>query len=520
MKWTGTPLIVSSLLLALFILSAPWHFAGREEGRLSIGLALFALPLVLAAVFSACFREAVLRVLRSDKPVSPRLLRALALACIAFCVWTTASKFLSFEVNAWDFSLYFDRPLERTLHGQILYSDFLGSSTLAAHSDLALLLFIPLYSIHASPWWLVIGQGAIVAAATMAAFRLFRNLTEDTFASVTLAAAFLLNKYTAKCLQYVFHIETLYLLSLFLLLLALKEKRPFLFSSALLLTMAIKQDAVIPLFGITIIALLLRRFRYAAAACFGGLTGFLLDYFVLMPHFAANAAHPWYSWYWASFGPTPLRAALGIIGKPMLVITKLSHSAVGNLLGSVLLLPLVGFEWLAAALPGLILYGCSDFEKLAHLDLYYSAAVLPLLFASAAVGICRVADRAQVEQRRFRLRVLSIVFLIWSHVYGSGYHFAAWRSDGRALSEIRNSVPAGAEVRIQGALFPHAGYDPRWRVLERTPPGLGEAVMLDEALNPYPLSRAEMASLIRKLRLDPSYTEVRREEIALFIPRR
>jgi len=506
-------------LLLAFVLTGPWKAGGYDFRRLSFGLTLFWVPIALLLVASRNYRVSFRRWLDSEQPLTVGARLVLAAMTLLFCIRVSVSKFLSFEINAWDFSLFFDRPLEQTLHGRFLFSEFLGSSTIAAHADFALLLFFPLYLLKASPWWLVLGQGLIVAAAVLAAFRLFRNLLHDDLAAAALAGAFLFDKYTAKCLQYVFHIEVLYLLLVLVLLIAAFERRVLLFSLTLALTIAVKQDAIIALTGVALTAMLMRRWRYAVASIVTGFCGFGLDYFIVMPHFAANALHPWYSWYWSSFGATPLRAFGGMLTSPMLVTKRLLHSATADLLWSALLTPLAGVEWLAGALPGLLLFGVSDFEKVSRFELYYAAAIVPFVFVAAAAGLRRVASRSSTTSPRLILRLGAIIVLIWSGFYGSGYHFERSRPERHWVFDALRRLPAGTKARVQGAAYPHAGYDSRWMVLGKTPPGKGEAVLVCQELNPYPRSRGELDTLVQSLRRSLLYDEVRHGPMSLFVPR-
>src|SRR5205814_1703290 len=100
--------------------------------------------------------------------------------------------------------------------------------------------------------WLIVGQAAILAAGCCAAFAVFRRILNDDVAALALTLAFLLNRYTAKTAQYVFHFEVFYPLMLFLLVYAFLSRRPILLVVSRLLTMAIKQDALRPLAGLAI----------------------------------------------------------------------------------------------------------------------------------------------------------------------------------------------------------------------------------------------------------------------------
>ncbi len=512
--------------LALFAATAPWRIGDRDIGRWSVAAGVAVLVGSAAVALIPSWRRVLAGLLSREDSSLPHWApwAAAALAC-AFFLRVVAVKSAALETNAWDLTLFFDRPIAETLVGRPLYCDFYGHSYLGTHASFLLFAFVPLYAIALTPAWLLAIHALAAAAAGVAAFGLFRRLGGDDLVALLLVVAFWSNAYTAKAVQYAFHVEIFYPLALFGLLAAFEARRPILFAAALLLTLAIKEDAFLVLAGFAITAALVRRRPWWAATAFGaGLAVFLFDQRWVLPHFSGSA-HPWYGLYWKSFGSTPFEAAVSMAAHPMELAAALSGSGLRDIFEPVLFLPLAGPEWLLGALPALVPYAAADYGPLSHFLLYYSMPVLPFLFAATAAGLPRLAGLGRrvpsPSVRLLRQRVLALTVLLVCAFDGAGYSFPRSRPERMEIAPLLRVLPLGAPVLVQGALLPRAGYASNRRALDRrTPIGPRDAVLLDRAANPYPRSVPELDALIAQLSADGSRRLIRSEHgLLLFAPR-
>src|SRR5206468_457887 len=147
------------------------------------------------------------------------------------------TRFRSGDINAVDFTVYFDRPLYQTAHGRLMLvetadlPDFSHRSQFAVHAYYNLLLLAPLYRIAATPYWLL----------------------ALSVVSVTLAAV-----------------------------------------------------GVAPR----------DRWLYLVTPPAIGLANLLAYYAAVLPTFASSS-NPVYAAFWGDFGPTPARALLGMVSRPI-----------------------------------------------------------------------------------------------------------------------------------------------------------------------------------------------------------
>jgi uncharacterized membrane protein len=114
----------------------------------------------------------------------------------------------------------------------------------------------------------------------------------NRIAAGMLSAAYLLNTYTAKTTQYVFHVEALYPFAVFLLVLGLQKARPGVTVLAAVLLFSIKEDSVLASSGVALALMLARPARPRAAAWLfaAGIVLYLVSSQIVMP--AASGSRP------------------------------------------------------------------------------------------------------------------------------------------------------------------------------------------------------------------------------------
>jgi hypothetical protein len=522
-------LVLAAALPVAFLLTGPWRIGGVEVRWLTWPLGGSVLLALSAALVDPVGRRAAMhRILESDVTIARRWVWLAGLATGLVLARLTFAEFAALRVNAWDFSLFFDQPLQRTVHGEFLYSPFVGGCVLGVHRFWVLLLLVPLYALAASPCWLVAVQALAIAGAAVAAFFLFRKMAGDDVVAAAVAAGFVLNDYTARAVAYVFHPEILYPLALFILLWAYVERRPLAFAVAALGALSIKEDAVLVVGAFAVVAALVhRRPRWGVPLAIAAVAAFLVDTAVSLPHFArAVAQGRWHAWYWQAFGATPLAAAWGMAEHPLRLLGAVTRSGAIPLLASLAFVPVIGWEWGVAAVPALLVYGSADHAQLAGLRLYYSMPVLALLFAAVPPGLLRLSragvSRAATPVLRTRLRVAALAVLLVCAFDGGGYALPAARPERGAFSSLLSLVPAGTATVVQGALLPHAGYGGDLRVLDGGfRPSGREAVVLLAGADPFPLTRDGLVALIHRLTEDHRYRRFGGDDgPLLFLPAR
>jgi uncharacterized membrane protein len=512
---------VITALLLFFAATAPWRVAGRDLGRLSAVLGASILSMVLALTLTPRSRRLLRdQFLFGQLEVPPRAVAIGGLLTFLFLSLVVINRWRGFEVNAWDFSLY-DRPLATPTEGGFLFNPVEERPLFATHAHFVLLPFLAAYALHPSPLWLLLAQSLAIAGATTLAFYCVRHLCSDDVVALLLALAFLLNDFTARAVQYVFHPEIFYPAALLVLVLGFLTRRWGVFLAGLLVTAAIKEDAVLPLAGFAATAIFVyKRRAWGLTALFVALAIFAVDTFVVLPSFGGGLGAPWYSHYWEKYGASPLTAGVGMLAHPVQLAKDLAGSGAWRLAGVFAFTPLLGYEWLLAAGAALIPYAAAQIGKVAQFRLYYSMPVLPLMLVASAAGVRRLAvlrERVKPASGRASQRIAAAsVFLIGALV-GPGYRFVRGQPVGvpQRLAGMAGDRP----LVVQGSLFPHVGYATRHAVLK--PPLAVDghrAFLLAPETVPYPFDRSEIRIFAQALSRDPRYEIIEEERILLARP--
>lgn len=521
----AAPILAFLLLPAAFLVTGPWRIGQVQIAYLNVVIAAGLLVLVLVRMLIRRIfpcpgdQEAPLHITNTAAWIGGLVVFAVLLRLVL-------TQYDALEINAWDFSLYADLPLAETVRGRLLWCDHLGMSLLGIHAKFLLLAFVPLYWLHATPVWLLIIHPLAIALATVCAFFLFRRSTGDDVVAAAIALAFPFNAATARAVGYAFHLEIFYPLGIFLLMWALGARRNLLFAGALLLTVAIKEDAIVPLLPLAGAIWLATRQRWSAVATAAtAVAAYVIDAHFVLPHFAGRGPDQpvWYAGYWQSFGGTPLAALFGLFTRPFEVLARLAGSGAPDMLLTLLFVPVVGWEWFLAAVPGLVLYACADLRLLAEFSLYYAMPILPLLFLALPTGIRRLASwrhpdspPATISRRKRRI---AVAILLASAFLNSPYKLRAPRAE-RLDIKAAAAATSCAKVFVQGALLPHAGYKRSLKVLDRhgTIDG-SSAFLFAPGADPYPFNQTGIEDLIRDLSADSRYLAQRTPNgLLLFTP--
>ena len=201
-----------------------------------------------------------------------------------------------------------------------------------------------------------------------------------------------------------------------------------------------------------------------------------------------------------------------------------------SMLGPLLLLPL-GSRWALGTLVPLGVLATSSSPIMQGLGLHYAAPIIGFLWIGAIDALGRLQDRAtasepEVESPGARpawpqvvticaaVALVSVAATRWSILYPRSY---AGLDRRPAVQQMLNELPAEASVAAQSALVPHV--PKRWGY-QMLPEIEGmEFVLLDTALNPWPMTRNELEQL-RDALLAGQFQTVAESGTAILLRRR
>jgi uncharacterized membrane protein len=447
---------------------------------------------------------------------SGRTVRVTAVLVGLVVFWFVLTRFRSADINAIDFTVYYERPNFQTLQGHPLYVESADDplrayrSLFAIHAHWIMLPLALFYAVWASPLWLLALSVVAVVVGAIYTLRIVQLIGAGGPIASASALAFVFNANTARTLNYGFHAEVLYAWFIPWMIHAGVQRRWRSFLIAALLVVAVKEDAFLLLIA-GVVALLLFHGRLSRSECVVLLApaavaienlSFYFRY--AMPRFSATGT-PFYSNYWGNYGPTIVSAMIGMLSRPFDVLSStITSGLLTHVLTPYAYLPFVGWRWSIGILPIVLLYGAAANEQMRSFGIYYTIPLVPFLALGAADGARRLADRFGTHRGRARATAAAVILAgaLFAGISDAGYSLRPWKPQVGAVSRMLRQLNGERFVLVQSALYPHAGYDERTQLLTnesiRDPRFAGAALLLAPGLSAYPLSTAEFEALSQR----------------------
>lgn len=404
-----------------------------------------------------------------------RLARPHALLWTAIAAYATGFASLSvlrqraFETGRFDlgnmvqavWSTAHGHPLQVTnLHGAEV-------SRLGAHVDPILVLFAPLWWAWPHPSLLLTVQAFAVALGALPVFWLARKHTGSEHAALGFSLAYLLFPATQWMTLNEFHPVALACPLLLFAIWYLDEDRLLPFTLFAVLAALTREEIPLVIAGLGLwYALSRRRWLTGATIAFAGLAASAIAVQVVIPHFNHGSKSSFYGRYDAVGG-----SATGIVRKAFtdpgrLLSVAFDHRGTHYLLD--LLLPMAALALLApllliALVPELALNLLSSVDAQSSIHYHYTAGVIPILFAAAAIGAGRLGRRAGIAATVAVLAAVAGNYLlgpipIWRSFPGGSTLQATSaqvsRHDRIAARQLK-LIPAAAPVTATNALGAH-----------------------------------------------------------------
>jgi uncharacterized membrane protein len=357
-------------------------------------------------------------------------------------------------------------------------------SRLGIHTDVFLVLLVPLWRLWSSPLLLLTLQALTVSAGALPVFWLARKHLGSGRAAVFFALAYLLfpaTQYNVFAPETGFHAVSIAIPLLLLAIWMLDEDRLVAFAVVGLLAASTKEE--IPL-AVGLLGLWYgasrKRWGVGLTIFAIGLGISLLDFLYVLPHF--NHGSYAFGDRYAALGSTPggiIRTALtdpGAVVHEVATVHKLVYILLmfGPFLGLWLLEPLLTL----GVLPDLAINLLSSEPSQTSVMFHYASGMVPFIVAGSILGLARL--NRQVP--RISLYVLALVMgiavvspLRVGHLGEALASNPIHRSKAHALSLVPSRVPVSASTQLAGYLaqrrrvlnFPVVD-DARWVVVDKT----------------------------------------------------
>jgi uncharacterized membrane protein len=370
-------------------------------------------------------------------------------------------------------------------------------SRLGAHVDPILVVFAPLWWVWPHPSLLLTAQAFAVALGALPLFWLARKHTGSEHTALGFSLAYLIFPATEWMTLNEFHPVALACPLLLFAIWYLDEDRLLPFALFALLAALTREEIPLVIAGLGLwYALSRRRWVAGGTIAVAGLAASAIAVQVVIPHFNHGSKSSFYGRYDAVGG-----SASGIVRKAFtdpgrLLSIAFDHRGTHYLLD--LLLPMAALALLApllliALVPELVLNLLSSVDTQSSIHYHYTAGLIPILFAAAAIGASRLGRRAGIAATvvvlaavvgNYRLGPIPI----WRSLPGGSTLQATSaqvsRHDRIAAHQLK-LIPAGAPVTATNALGAHLSQRRRifsfpylrganWVIVDEQKPSLGD----------------------------------------------
>ncbi|HVC32927.1 MAG TPA: DUF2079 domain-containing protein [Chloroflexota bacterium] len=419
-----------------------------------------------------------------------------------------------------DLAIY-DQIIWNTAHGHWFVSTLIqhANNMLGDHFSPGVAVFAPFYVVWPNPAVLLIGQSLLLALAAVPLYAFARQHL-GSIAALLVAAAYLVYPALHFVNLFQFHEIALLPLPLAFALIAVENGSPRLFFAAALVSLTVKEEVAIVVVGLGLLWWLRRRdWRMGAATIALGLIVGAITMGVILPHFNLAGSGYYYVRRYAYLGDSPPRMIVTALTSPGLILAHLTTPDrlpfLAELFGPLLLTPLLGWEYVVAALPvfGYLLLGDSPDQY--AIDRHYLTPLLPFLFFGGALGLARIRRGlgAVAERGPTAITLAGILlaasatasYLIGPTPFARGYDPRAFTATAHAaqIRRLMREIPAGASVSASRNLL--SWFSERGHVYRFPQLGDAEYVLLDWRELRYPAVFSQDDDALGHLLSSPNY---------------
>lgn len=423
----------------------------------------------------------------------------------------------AFQTRTYDFAR-FAQAIWNVWHGDPLYTSISKNNILGNHFSPILVLYAPLLLIWPDERILLIAQVVVMAAAGL----ILAKIVQDKHPALAplFLLAFYLNPYVHEVTLFEFRRTVPAAFFIALAAYALYKKRYGLLIFALFMTLLTQEDMglLVSAFGVYLL-LFERKWKIGLPLLVGGAAWTLLTSFWIIPAIGrpGNEAKLYPQlFYFDYLGSNYEEITATLLGDPFILlrrILQIEHLAAlfRFFLPLGIVLPLLSPALLITILPTLAYLLLSNDPDMYLLEKWYTAPILPIVFAAIAIGLARLSARRANLVIAWLLVCTVIGFFVSSPAPGGGRYipdmFTITEHDRVALA-LMEAVPPEASVAAQPLLLPHLAFRkqayhypwPTEMALEEV-----DYFVLDRTSFPHPYNEQEINAIITDMAADPRH---------------
>jgi uncharacterized membrane protein len=424
----------------------------------------------------------------------------------------------SFHTFALDLAK-FDQAIWNTLHGRFLFSTLQNQSILANHFSPFMALLAPLFLIWSNVRALFVVQAVGLSVAGLFLYAIVR--TKRPVVALGFLLAFYLNPALHEVALVEFRRITLAVPFLAMAYYGLCTRKRGWMAVGLACALLCKEDVALLVLMVGVYLLVFERdWRWGLATVAVGIIWALAVTFWIIPSLTPPSEgavlYPQMNTFCLE-GETYGEMLAFLMRDPLFLLRRMFDRSGLLALWRVffpigLVLPLLAPDWLLLVVPllSMALMSCIDMHELTR---WYSAPLLPGLFAAVAIGLNRRSAKTARWLAVGLVCTAVIGFVLYSHApLGGRYNPALFErtEHSRMAAQVVDAVPDAARVAAQDPYVPHLAHREHIYLYPWISIDLREIdyILLDSAVSAYPLKPWDTERIIDDLAADVDHVVV------------
>lgn len=420
------------------------------------------------------------------------------LATLFFIIFTTHTLYRHFTFNSHPFDLgIYTQAIYLYGQGQLAFSSLKHMILLADHFGLILAFLSPIYKLFPQATTLLIIQSLFVTLSSIPIYLIAIDKIKSLWASLLLTISYLTSVGILSAINFDFHLSTISVLPLSLILYSWYFKKWKLYWSSLLLSVTFKEDVPLFILGTGLFVLIQKQIKLSILTMIFALASLYLIKFVAMPLLwkGAEAAY-------IQTSNLPLDSPIDLINlfivRPGIFIDQIFNSpikmqTINELYRQFIFLPFLSpLNWLTV-FPSLFFRFSSTYTQAWTNSFHHSANLIPFLAISAILVIDKFRLPTQFVSYLLVFLLLTSSLsphsFIWSTVWldFNTNHYSYIRSN-------LEKIPSDATISAQSPIIPHLANRERVYLF----PEIYDAqyLVLDKSLSSYPMAHGDLENKI------------------------
>ncbi len=449
--------------------------------------------------------------------VIPILLSILFFLIFSF---QTINRHLNFNSHAFDLGIY-TQVIYLYSQGQLAYSSLKHMILLADHFGPILILFAPIYKLFPSAITLLIIQALFVSLSSIPIYLIARDRLKSTLLSLLITLGFLTSVGITSAIIFDFHLATISVLPLSLILYCWCFKKWRAYFIFLVLSVLFKEDVPLLLLGLGIFELFQKQIRVGSLTMIFSLISFYLIKVNLMEFLWHGGASAYIS---ISIFPldSPVDLFLLFLTRPMLFLDQIFNSPIkidtlNALLRQFGYLPVLSpLAWITA-FPHLYFRFTSNYWQSWSTLYHHNASLIPFLTVSTVLAI----EKFKISKRAVILLLLFSIFT--NGLSPNSYIWSTFslnlQSSNRYsyLNHALANIPPNTPVSAQSPIVPHLANREKIYLFPEIYDA--EYIVLDTSLSTYPMGNDELNQKIQILKESPFWKIIKKDKSLIIFKR-